>query len=79
MEVTEPTSPQAEEPSPLTPPPPPVDLPQQAEQKKELGNAAFRLKKFQDAIDRYTEAIGADATDQSHERALDTVTICLQS
>ena len=54
MDAAEPTS-------PVQAPPPTavVDLIAEAEKKKELGNTAFRTKKFQDAIDHYTAAIGA--------------------
>jgi len=38
-------------------PAPPVDTVQEAEKKKEAGNTAFKAKKFQEAIERYTEAI----------------------
>ena len=42
-----------------TPPPEPVDTLKEAEKKKEAGNVAFRAKNFTEAIERYTEAIGA--------------------
>lgn len=40
-------------------PTPPADPVKEAESKKEAGNAAFRAKNFTEAIERYSEAIGA--------------------
>ena len=36
----------------------PADPLKEAEKKKEAGNAAFKAKKYQEAIEHYTEAIG---------------------
>lgn len=40
------------------PAPEPIDPIKEAEKKKEAGNTAFRAKKYQEAIEQYTEAIG---------------------
>lgn len=49
----------ADGPSSEATPPEPVDPLKEAEKSKEAGNTAFRTKKFQEAVERYTEAIGA--------------------
>ncbi len=53
----------SDSPEPQTPtlsdPPAVLDLAKQAEKQKELGNTAFTSKKFQDAVEHYSRAIGA--------------------
>lgn len=53
-----------------------VDSKKQAEQVKELGNAAFKAGKFPDAIEHYTRAIGASpSVCAAHTRPL-TAALC---
>ena len=59
VDVEETPAPQVENPQdPPTPPPEEVDTAKQAETVKEEGNVAFKAKKFHDAIESYTRAIG---------------------
>jgi DnaJ homolog subfamily C member 7 len=50
-------TPNASQPEPAVPAVP-ADPLKEAEKKKEAGNTAFKAKKYQEAIERYTEAIG---------------------
>ena len=57
-----------------------VDSKKQAEQVKELGNAAFKAGKFPDAIEHYTRAIGASpSVCAAHTRPLTAACCPLQN
>ncbi|KAI0089223.1 hypothetical protein BDY19DRAFT_944755 [Irpex rosettiformis] len=49
-----------------TPAPEPIDPLKEAEKKKEAGNAAFRTKNYQEAIERYTEAIDFNSNEPTY-------------
>lgn len=57
MSVPQSPSPSSSD-SPATPEPPVADPVQLAESLKDKGNVAFRSKKYQDAIEEYSKAIG---------------------